>query len=305
MLLMLDAVPPFRLDLTVWALRRRKNNIIDQWDGIRYTRALVFGKDSIKITVTQGGTDSEPQVLITSESHADLSPRVERDIECFVRHGLGLTLDLRPFYTLAESNEFLAPLVEQFLGVKPPRFSSLFEALVNAVACQQVSLDAAIQILNRFSERFGARFDDGKTILYGFPRSEDLIDASEEDIKTVGFSRQKARSIKDLVARMGNSPSLEPADMGKMTNAEIAACLSPIRGIGRWSIEYVLLRGLGRLNTFPGDDIGAQNNLQRLFHLDKKPDYGQIKKLTSQWQPYQGLVYFHLLLNKLQTKGII
>ena len=167
-----------------------------------------------------------------------------------------------------------------------------------------MSLEAAIQILNRFSERFGVRFDDGKSVSYGFPQPGDLTDASEEDIKEVGFSRQKARSIRELVINSVNY-SLNLAEMDKMTNAEITDYLSPIRGIGRWSTEYVLLRALGRLDIFPGDDIGAQNNLQRLFHLDKKPDYEQIKRLTSRWQPYQGLVYFHLLLNKLQAKGVI
>jgi DNA-3-methyladenine glycosylase II len=62
---------------------------------------------------------------------------------------------------------------------------------------------------------------------------------------------------------------------------------------------------LGRLDTFPGDDIGAQNNLQRLFHLVDRPNYEQIRELTSRWHPYEGLVYFHLLLEKLRTKGVI
>jgi len=62
---------------------------------------------------------------------------------------------------------------------------------------------------------------------------------------------------------------------------------------------------LGRLDTFPGDDIGAQNNLKRIFELDTKPTYEEIKKLTSKWHPYEGLVYFHLLLEKLHLKGVI
>jgi DNA-3-methyladenine glycosylase II len=65
-----------------------------------------------------------------------------------------------------------------------------------------------------------------------------------------------------------------------MSNEQIVEQLSSIRGIGRWSAEYALLRGFGRIDTFPGDDIGAQNNLERLFHLDKKPDYAEVKKLT-------------------------
>ena len=67
----------------------------------------------------------------------------------------------------------------------------------------------------------------------------------------------------------------------------------------------MLLRGLGRLDTFPGDDIGAQNNLQRLFRLADKPTYDHIRQLTSPWHPYEGVVYFHLLLDKLRANGAL
>ena len=59
------------------------------------------------------------------------------------------------------------------------------------------------------------------------------------------------------------------------------------------------------MDTFPGDDIGAQNNLHRLFELDSKPSYEEIRELTSAWHPYQGMVYFHLLLEKLHGAGVI
>ena len=67
-----------------------------------------------------------------------------------------------------------------------------------------------------------------------------------------------------------------------MTDVDIVEYLSRIRGVGRWSAEYVLLRGLGRINIFPGDDVGAQKNLQNFMGLDERPDYEQIKRITSQ-----------------------
>jgi DNA-3-methyladenine glycosylase II len=67
----------------------------------------------------------------------------------------------------------------------------------------------------------------------------------------------------------------------------------------------VVLRGMGRLDIFPGDDVGAQSNLQRRFHRDTKPGYDEIKELVSRWSPYPGLVYFHLLLGKLRMKGVL
>ena len=117
-----------------------------------------------------------------------------------------------------------------------------------------------------------------------------------------GFSRQKAKAIKECAATLVNTRA-DLENLEKMPDSEAADYLSGFRGIGRWSSEYVLLRGLGRLNVLPGDDIGAKNNLTAMFHLAQKPDYNRIKELTSAWSPYQGMVYFHLLLDKLYLRG--
>jgi len=298
----LSTASPFRLDLTSWALRRRERNAVDRWDGRQYTRVIAVGSSPVRLTVIQETTSAEPVLVVSLHPEAD--DQIREDARLLVQKILGLTVDLQPFYVLAHDNELLRPLVEQFSGVRPPRFPSVFEALVNSIACQQVTLDLGIILLNRLSERFGPSVDDQGTIQHGFPAPTDLAEADEETIRQLGFSHQKARAIRELAADVVGE-RLELACLGNMTNDEAVDYLSTIRGIGRWSAEYVLLRGLGRLDTFPGDDIGAQNNLQRLFHLVDRPNYEQIRELTSRWHPYEGLVYFHLLLEKLQTKGAL
>jgi DNA-3-methyladenine glycosylase II len=74
-------------------------------------------------------------------------------------------------------------------------------------------------------------------------------------------------------------------------------------GIGRWSAEYVMLRGLARYHVLPGDDVGARNNLRRRFGLPADAGYDAVARLSSRWQPYAGLVYFHLLLDALAARG--
>lgn len=291
----LPVISPFRLDLTVWTLRRRKINIIDQWDGKHYTRIIVFNNNPVKITLTQEETTTEQKINVTLQSGKDITPQLQKEIQILIQKMFGITLDLQPFYALAKNNNTLKSLVEQFLGVKPPRFANIFEGLINSIACQQVTLSLGILMLNRLSENFGVKFIESDTISYAFPQLIDLAEVSEEKIKKLGFSYQKSRAIKEIATNvMNNTINLE--NLETMTNKEVLDYLSAIRGIGRWSAEYVLLRGLGRLDTFPGDDVGAQNNLKRIFELDNKPSYEEIKKLTSQWQPYAGLVYFHLLL---------
>jgi DNA-3-methyladenine glycosylase II len=90
-----------------------------------------------------------------------------------------------------------------------------------------------------------------------------------------------------------------------MDRADATEHLQRLHGIGRWSAEYVLLRGLGRLDVFPGDDVGARNKLERFLALPGPPSYDQILAILEPWHPYAGLVYFHLLLDGLAAKDLL
>jgi DNA-3-methyladenine glycosylase II len=94
-----------------------------------------------------------------------------------------------------------------------------------------------------------------------------------------------------------------------MPNMEATSLLllpsAKLRGVGRWTTEYVLLRGLGRLHIFPGDDVGARNLLQRWLRLRKPLDYQGVRRVLTPWHPFGGLIYFHLLMNGLDEKGYL
>jgi DNA-3-methyladenine glycosylase II len=295
---------PFRLDVTVWALRRRKTNTVDRWHNGQYSRVIVTDGHALRLTAIQETTGVEPTLIVTLESATPISERARNEAGQLVQKTLGLGVDLQPFYELAGDDSVIGPLVERFRGMRPPRFPTVFEGLINSIACQQVTLDLGIILLNRLSQRFGQHIVDQGAVLHAFPTAADLADVPEESIRELGFSRQKARAIQQLAAHVVDT-SVDLARLEGLNNDEAVAGLSRIHGIGRWSAEYVLLRGLGRLDTFPGDDIGAQNNLQRLFHLAGRPTYDRIRQLTSPWHPYEGVVYFHLLLDKLRANGAL
>jgi len=297
-------VKPFRLDFTVWVLRRQKTNIVDQWDEKQYSRVLVLDNQPVRMRIVQEGTNRATNLGLILSSQKGISLSRQKAALRIVRKMLGLTVDLQSFYNLSAGNEYLRELVKVFIGVKPPCFPSLFEALVNSISCQQLTLEVGILMMNRLTKRFGIAFELEGGRQYAFPRPEELENASEADIKDLGYSVQKARAIKEL-AQTILQHNTDITRLEKMNNEQIVQCLTTLRGVGRWSAQYALLRGLGRLDVFPGDDAGARNNLQRLFQLNKKPGYEEINKLTSQWHPYEGLVYFHLLLEKLHRKGII
>lgn len=296
---LLNPVPPFRLDLTAWTLRRRPDNAVDRWEGESYRRVLVLHGQPVDLQVTQTASPAAPRLEVNL-SGARMASDLKVQAVAAVERLLGIRIDLTEFYRLAERDANLAPLARRVQGMKPPRLASVFETLVNGIACQQITLTLGIQLLNRLAEEYGASVGGA----HAFPRPEELAEARPDTLRQLGFSFRKADYLIGL-ARAVVEGRLDLMGLSKMDNALVVEHLCKLRGVGRWTAEYVLLRGLGRLDVFPGDDVGSHNNLQRWLHLRKRPDYEGVQRIVSRWQPYAGLIYFHLLLDRLDHAGYL
>jgi len=297
----LRPLPPFRLDWTAWALRRRARNIVDRWDGDVYRRVLVIRESPVEIAVRQIGSTDHPTLAVTVIGER-LMPETRAIIRQLLTTMLGLRTNLQPFYQLAARDRHLAPLVHQFRGLKPPRFPSVFEGLVNAIACQQLSLTVGIELLNRMVGQCGPTLSLADYQQHAFPRPQDLLRTKASTFRRLGFSYSKARFLLTL-SREIVSGHFVPEQLQDQENGTAVEHLMQLDGVGRWTAEYVLLRGLGRIDTFPGDDVGARNRLALWLGRGGPLDYGGVKRTMRRWRPYAGLVYFHLLLAGLTESG--
>jgi DNA-3-methyladenine glycosylase II len=298
---LIEARAPFRLDLTAWALRRRPENAVDRWDGHTYRRLLMFGDKPAALSVTESGPLDAPQLAVKVGT-GPMDQNTDQAVRGALDRLLGLSVDLSAFTAMASGDSLLGPLAERMRGLKPPRFPTVFEALVNAVACQQLSLAVGIQLLNRLTAdrgRLASADPDGPR---AFPEPEQLASMRPDELRRHGFSLTKARTIVEA-AQAIVAGDLDLEALEQVDDASAVERLTSLRGIGRWSAEYVLLRGLGRLHIFPGDDVGAHNKLRRFFDVDSPLDYDSVRQLVARWQPYAGLVYFHLLLDSLAAAG--
>jgi DNA-3-methyladenine glycosylase II len=297
----LEPLLPFRLDLTVWAVRRRPDNTMDQWDGQAYRRVLVVAGEPIAIAVTQTGNsdDSRLQVKVTGRR---LPSGTRLAVTGALERLLGLRADLTGFYRLAAGDAQLGPLAQRFRGLKPPRFPTVFETLVNAIACQQVTLTVGIRVLNRLAATYGLPAGRDHASARAFPEPDALAGLEPGALRGLGFSHQKARALL-LLAGALTEGALDLGDLQAMDDEAASAWLCHLRGVGRWTAEYVLLRGLGRLHVFPGDDVGARNNLRHWLGLPEPLDYAGVRHVLARWAPYGGLIYLHLLLDHLATQG--
>lgn len=295
-LLELRPRPPFRLDLTVWALRRRPRNAIDAWDGHRYRRTVLVDGGPLELTVVQRGRADAPRLEATL-GRRRVTSAAEDAARATLTRLLGLDRDLDGFHARAARDATLAPLVRRYLGLRPPRFPTVFECLLNAIACQQLSLEAGLTLLNRLAA--AARPADPAPP--PFPTPADVAALAASDLRAAGFSARKAETILTLAAAAVRDP-LELEALARLDDERARARLLRLRGIGPWSADYVLLRGLGRLGVFPRGDVGALNGLRRLLGTESADDAA---RALERWAPYAGAVYLHLLLRGLEARGLL
>lgn len=299
----LKPIPPFRLELTAWVLRRRPVNIIDRRDGQSYRRAFLVAGTPVDVAISQSGPPEAPRLQVQATG-TQLSEVHRRELMRLLTDLLGIDVDLTDFYRLIARDPKLGPLVQRFRGVKPPRFPSIFEALVNAISCQQLSLAVGLTLLSRLARHYGAKVEHDAEVAYAFPEPDVLANAVPEELRRLGFSTNKVRALLELATAVTDG-RLDLAELAQFKDETVLARLQELRGVGRWTAEYVLLRGLRRLYLFPGDDVGARNKLQGLLGIGEKLTYEEVHQLLKGWEPYAGLVYFHMLLDGLAQSGYL
>jgi DNA-3-methyladenine glycosylase II len=307
----LEPVPPFRLDLTVWALRRHPDNAVDRWDGKAFRRIVMLEGQTVELAVKQVSAPEAPRLCVKVRG-ASLDSELKEATTRVLERLLGLQIDLRDWYRLASHDSELGPLVRELQGMKPPRLPTVFESVVSAIACQQTTLTDGIRLLNRLTEYCGhAITKRGRA--HAFPRAEDLVGFASTDpylsavggpyainllpkaLREMGFKPHKACSIVEVASRIVDG-KLDLEGITTLTNEEARARLVKLPGVNLWAAQSVLLRGLGRLDVFPADDVDARNSLQRLLGLSKPIGHADVGHIRPPWKPFAGLIYFHLLL---------
>ena len=181
---------------------------------------------------------------------------------------------------LATSDPRFTELIARSPRYEPQRKRGLrpFDALAESIVYQQLSGKAAATIWRRVREIFGSpKFLD----------PEKVIATRDERLRAAGLSGNKTIALKDLAAKTLQGIVPESRALARMTDEEIIACLTQVRGIGRWTVEMLLLFDLGRPDVWPVTDLGVQKGLMKTFGKRKLPTPKQMMKLGEKWKPYR------------------
>ena len=273
-------------------LRIARSYSPDQFQDLSVLRSAVRiqGKPTI-LELRQ--VQKDPPVLEISTDLRESSPEAKR----IARWIVFADLDLLPFYRIAESHPVLGPITQKLSGLKPMRPASLFEMLVIAITEQQISMAAAHRIRTRMIERYGEPVND----LWSFPTPGRLSESSVAHLMACGLSRRKAEYIKGLAHRVANG-LIDLGRLEKMPDEDVKSLLIQERGLGSWSADYFLVRGLSRPDRVPADDLGVRSVVGRyLGRAQRLSPQGTMRKL-SPFKPYRGLAAFYLLAYERLSK---
>jgi DNA-3-methyladenine glycosylase II len=180
----------------------------------------------------------------------------------------------------------MAGLIERVGPVKlRPRRLPPFESLVHAIIHQQLSGQAAGTILGRFRALFG---DDS------FPTPEAVLRASPERLRSAGLSRPKAGYVLGIAQKAADGwvPSLD--ECHQMTDEELVERLTEVKGVGRWTVEMLLIFNLGRPDVLPVHDLGVRKGFQFAYAKRKLPEPEQLARYGARWAPFRTAAAWYL-----------
>ncbi len=253
----------------------------------------------LAVTQTRRGVHPEIEVRISAAHPRD----VKDQVGAIVTRMLGLELDLSGFYRLARNDSRIHALAERLRGMKPVRYPTVFEAFANAVVCQLISVTAGMSVLNRLAEAFGKSVSSEGIAMRSFAIAESIARTNPDALRALGLSRQKGEYLIALARLAADPKDRDFSSIDALADDAAIERLSEIRGVGRWTAEYVLLRGFGRINIFPGDDVGGRNKLYEFLGETATPDYAGVRRIMDRWHPYGGLIYLHLIVSGLADSG--
>ncbi|HEX2630897.1 MAG TPA: DNA-3-methyladenine glycosylase 2 family protein [Chitinophagaceae bacterium] len=180
----------------------------------------------------------------------------------------------------------LKKLVEAAEPYRLVKRKNICTYLCASIMSQQLSVKVADVIYRRFLDLYG-----GKE-----PKPQQIVDTAFDKLRAIGLSNAKVNYVKN-VAQFELEHGMEPKKLGKMTNEEVIEYLTAIKGVGRWTVEMLLMFALGREDVFAIDDLGIQNAMIGLYKLsrgDKKKFREDMLRISAKWSPYRTYACVHL-----------
>lgn len=211
----------------------------------------------------------------------------------YVEMWFDLSRDLRPFYTLAEDDAILAGVVSAYKGLRIVGVEDLFEALCWSIMGQQISLHVAYALKQKLVTTYGDSIEYKDEKYWLFPSPERIASLQVEDLRSLSFTQRKAEYVMGVAGLIATKQLTKEQFVG-LSLTEMEARLTAIRGIGKWSANYVIMRCFRHPDAFPIADVGLHNALKKVHNESQKPTLEEIERWSGNWAGWRAYATFYL-----------
>ena len=293
-----EIVPPFSLPLFTGLYASYKfPELVDVVHGGQYYRVLYTeGFQPVLVVVSAVGTTDTPALNLTVYSKNSLSGEDLDYIQNKIRWMLGLDEDLREFYAHVEEHDpILTRFIRRLRGLRAPATPTVFEAVIHALVEQQISFNFAGKIKSRLVQKFGETMEIEGETYYAFPKPERLSRTTPEELRALQLSRRKGEYIIGVASQVA-SGEIDFEALKFQPNQTVVEEISKLRGLGKWTAEMVMVRGMRKLDAIPADDVALRRLISHYYFNGAKVSNKQARDLAEErWGQYRGYAAFYLM----------
>jgi len=299
----ISASAPFNFDLTAEIFKNGDPQIRTYRDGT-FKEVLKLKSQLVLAEVSSLGSIEHPRLEVKLLANKPLTLEDKQEAGEIVRFILNLDFNLGPFYFDVEADRVMHTLTQQLNGLKNPTTPTVFESLVDSIVEQQISIRVAIALEEKFIKELGDRLEINGETYFGFPTPKTVAAASIGGIQQIGLTRRKAEYIHEaaqlIVAGKLNLEELK----SRKSAEEIIAELDAVRGIGVWTAELTMLRGMQRLDMLPADDLGIRRVISTYYCGGKPVEASEAREIAKAWGTWKGLAAFYLIVAEIRGVAV-
>ncbi|MCG3153867.1 MAG: hypothetical protein DKINENOH_00457 [bacterium] len=277
------------LSLTLRRYRAFGEDAANWYDGKVFRKVFACAARLHMLEIFAEGNEVRYRVVPATRAR-----RVQAEADRLARHILGLQFPLDAFYAFAEHDPVLRRLTRQFRGFRPTLTADLFEMMVTSISAQQINLPFAFAVRSRLVRRYGERLSLGGGRYFAFPTPEKLARVRVASLRRLQFTERKSEYIIGLAAAIRDG-RLDFQQLPQLPDEEIAARLLPVRGVGRWTVDWLLARGLGRGHAIAAGDLGVRKAIQHFYCNDEPQTEDTIRAFAQRWGNFTNLAVHYLL----------
>ncbi len=298
---MLKPLPPFSLDLSAQVFSNGDKQV-RTYTNNEFRQVFQVGGCLVFVKITSMGTVKQPELYIELKANKPITPEIKKATEQTITYIFNLNFDLSSFYREIAKDLVLHKVTQQLYGFKFPTTPTVFEGLVDAIVEQHISIKVARTIEDRIAKKFGQQLGLKDETYYAFPTPENIKDASINDIRCCGLSQRKAEYLQNA-AQLIVDGKLNLEQLKSNTDSEeTIATLDAVKGIGVWTAELTMLRGMQRFDTLPADDFGIRRVISTYYYKGKPIKQAEAREIAKAWGKWKGLAAFYLII--AEAKGI-